>query len=330
MTTNQAIKGLMTLLMGFVLGACSYSSKVPIRVATDDVETINTSLETLAQYVAGAVTDVKVREQIQQGVAARFDGDSNVLYKTLMSEQVQNPLRQALVKTYLQSEFSSQSETQGTAAIAALANNIPNLQIAVPAHFDTWNAGQYTPLVGYVPAGVDDNALTSIKAFDGEGNVHLLDAHTPPEQPVILLSQNERTDETGTLRSEYLIQKETSAGLNATATTCQHVYVWGVRLVHDYEPWYMGDPEIVLLAYSWTPGLYYHAGFAEVNKENQVYYFNRYLGCTSSHMTFSWYEDDGAWSDRDRYGDVTVYDIYIDGTTTWKSAGSYHLDFATN
>jgi hypothetical protein len=330
MTTNQAIKGLLTLLIVLVLGACSQVIKAPAKFTTNDVETVNMSLETLAQHFARVVTDIKVREQIQQGVAARFDGDSNILYKTLMVEQVQNPLRQALAKTYLQSEVSSQSEAQNIVAIDALASSIPNLQIAVPAYFDTWNAQQYTPLVGYVPAGVDDNAITDIRAFDAEGKVHLLDAQTPPKQPVIILSQNERTDEAGALRPLYTSNETTSASSRLMSASCRYVYIRAVHLVHDYEPWYMGDPEIMLLAYSWTPGFYYHGSFTDVNKELHVYSFSRYLGCTPDHMTFSWYEDDGAWSDRDMYGDVTVYDIYIDGNTTWKPAASYHLDFATN
>ncbi len=338
MHTKRYLNSLWVLLVIVVLGACNTSIPSPAKRTENEVETMNAALETLAKHFAQAVTTVKVRQQIQQGVSTRFDGDTNVLYETLISGQAQNPLRQALAGAYLQRELSSQSETQSSAALDQLATNIPHLQVAVPTLFDAWDAEHYTPLVGYVPVGVDDNAITSIRAFDAEGNVHLLDAHALPDKPVILLSQNERTDETGELRPEFIPVPEDSpppSSPPACSRFSHTVYIRGVLLVDDFEPWYLGDPEIMLETYSTEtystePGFYYHGEFAEVDNVNQFYYPDRFLGCTPSGTMFSWYEDDGFPGSEDWYGDILVFTWVSWPYVTWHSTPSNYLDFAIN
>jgi hypothetical protein len=283
MKTKHFIKGLLLLLTALLLEACSTLNTSPAKASSDSPETINASLETLAKLFAKAVTNESVRVQIQQGVSEKFDGDTNVLYKTLMASSHSQVIRQSLA--------NSQEGLSSQATLDALATSIPRLQLAMPAHFDSWNAKTYMPLVGYVPAGIDDQALKEIKAFDAEGNLHVLDAQVLPDQPVLLLSQNERSDETGKVLSAFL---EQASGTSLQTQSCiKNVYMEKVYLRDDHEPWIKGDPEVKLIAVSRNYDLSYHGGFLSVNDEGTWYSYHRLLGCTSTDVIYYWYEDDG-------------------------------------
>jgi Protein of unknown function (DUF3103) len=281
------------------LGACSQPSQVPSPNVTTP-ETIDASLESLAKLFAKATTDSSVRQHIQQQVAQRFDGDTEVLYTTLATPaalQAQSSsmdIRQALANAYAQSGDLTSQAGGALEAIDSLTNSIPRLQIAVPEQFDSWDAQSYTPLVGYVPAGIDDKTIKEIKAFDSEGNEHTLDARTPPAQPVIILSQNERTDDTG-----QLLKSENSGASNdalEAQVSSYEVKMGTVELFNDYEPWIKGDPEIWLIAQALTsrPELGTRQSFSGANSEDYRYVYDRYLGNTRHDVVFYWYEQDGS------------------------------------
>jgi hypothetical protein len=286
--------------MLLVLSACGTT---PTQVSSTP-QTMNASLETLAKLFAKAVTDVSVRQQIQQEVAKRFDGDANVLYKNLTAtsqlkaQRGSTDIRQSLVA--LQTENTSLDQ---------LVRSIPRLQVAMPAGFDTWDASSEVPLVGFVPVDADDKTIKEIKAFDAQGNTHVLDARALPSKPVLLLSQNERTDSEGNLLSYAGLSINSEAATSdLQAQACyRNVYVTDIRLRDDNEPWISGDPEIMLIARSADGYLSYHGGFNDVNSENKWYYPWRFIGCTSADVVFYWYEDDsGSLDVTPSYGGVSL------------------------
>ncbi len=73
------------------------------------------------------------------------------------------------------------------------SGELPLLNVAVPVNIEKWDDQTSTPLVAYLPEGYDEKTATEITAFDGAGKVHLLDAKTAPTVPVIVISENERT-----------------------------------------------------------------------------------------------------------------------------------------
>jgi hypothetical protein len=282
-----AVKSFLLAVFLLVLSACG-----TVATPTQDSstpETMNTSLETLAKLFAKAVTDVSVRQQIQGGIAKRFDGDTNILYKTLTAT---SELQAQGGGTNIRQSLASLQP--GGSSLEGLVKVIPRLQVAMPAGFDTWNAESEIPLVGFVPVDTDDKTIQTIKAFDAEGNEHVLNARTLPSKPVILLSQNERTDAKGNVLAHFSsLTQSPSATSNLQAQACyRNVYVTDIRMRDDNEPWISGDPELMLIARSADGYLSYHGGFNDVNSENKWYYPWRFIGCTSTDVVFYWYEDD--------------------------------------
>ena len=254
---------------------------------------MNASLETLAKLFANAVTDVSVRQQIQQEVAKRFDGDTNVLYKKLTAT---SDLQAQSGGTDIgQSLASLQS---GGSSLDQLVRSIPRLQVAMPTGFESWDANNEVPLVGFVPVDADDKTVQTIKAFDAEGNEHMIDARTAPSKPVLVLSQNERTDETGAVLAAFSGKAGSRGESLITPQWCaKNVYMEWLYMRDDNEPWIKGSPEVMLIATSRNRDLSYHAGFTDADSEGRWYNYHRFLGCTSADVVYYWYEDDGGGFD---------------------------------
>lgn len=246
---------------------------------------INQSLDSMAKLLASAVTDAQLRREIHQGAAQRFDGDTNILWKSLKKMPT---VHSALSTT--QRHEGSRRPLDGLRTIDELAADMPRFQVAVPEKLDSWDPATYTPLVGYMPEGVDDTTLETITAYDASGKAYQLDAQNAPSQPVIVLGLNERTDAAGNLQEQQTSPQSITALASSYA-----VRMVKVHLIHDNEPWAKGSAEISLRAKSTGCGGtdYTDIDWSSLNDDEDWWYGPRYLGSTTCDVIFYWWEDDG-------------------------------------
>ena len=287
---------------------------------------VNKSLDSLAKLFARAMSDAKIRQGIHAGVAKRFDGDTEVLYKTLSST---SDVRRGLATAYSRGQTTPSSAA--FSAVDRLAGDIPRLQVAVPAKFDSWDPATYTPLVAYMPTGVQDTTLKTITAYDAKGKAYALDAQVAPARPVVVLGLNERTDDSGKLlnRESGSSSRETTAtaGRQMTlAATSYQVRMAKVHLIHDNEPWTKGSAEISLRAQGC--GLSYtDIDWSSLNDDEDWWYGPRELGTATCAVTFYWWEDDGNnWDFTLSYGGASLGVKMDDGDDL---IGGIKLDLAT-
>lgn len=251
---------------------------------------VNRSLDALARKMAVAVRNSDLRSAVHGAVGKRFDGDTDALWSSLASK----------------SAFSQgiAGNSRDRASIASEAAKMPRLQVAVPEHFDTWDPATYAPLVAYFPEGVDDTTLKTITAYDSAGNPVELDAQVAPDEPVIVLSLNERVDEEGELVRQQTTSTTTSptalpeTSLVATAAPARYsVDMVVVELKDDKEPWAKGDAEISMKARSrgCSGTEYLDTNWANLNNSGDVWgpAGGRDLGSTTCDVVFYWWEDDG-------------------------------------
>lgn len=274
---------------------------------------VNKSLDSMAKLFAAAVTDENLRQQIYDGAAQRFDGDTNVLYETLSNT---SEVRQALATEYGRGRAVQPSDA--LSAVDRLASDIPRFQVAVPANFDAWDPASYTPLVAYMPVGVEDTTLKTVTAYDATGRAHELDAQVTPDQPVIVLGLNERTDDSGRLLKQEpepvssdpvgqaangsVEPVDTSGDVVANPPTAllgnYDVEIAAVRLNNDKEPWARGAAEIAVDAESSCGDLaYYEPDFPYLNHDGDTFSWNTEsnnldLDDTSCDVVFVWWEND--------------------------------------
>jgi hypothetical protein len=289
---RNALRYLALAFVPLLFAACDQvnapAPQDPSAGLSAEAQRTNRALDEMAQLFAQAVSDESLRQQLHAEVAKRFDGDTNTLYKTLSAS---SNVRSQLAGVY--SRGVGVQAGDALSAIDTLARDIPRFQVAVPAQFEAWDAATYTPLVGFMPTGVEDTTLESITAYDAAGRAHTLGAQVAPDKPVIILGLSERTDASGRLLEAYAGGQEPAAN-TLYPSACRKVEVEGIDLYDDKEPWAKGDAEVKLIAKSYSgSSLYYHGDFLGANHDDGGYYdYNRVIGCTGKNVIFYWYEDD--------------------------------------
>lgn len=299
------ILGMVFWSTAVVIESPAYAESRPDAVGLSD-SGINSSLDALSKLFAGAVTNEKFRYTIRDSVAERFDGDTDVLWNALAGKP---GVRSALAETAAGEKSITTLDAQK--AVDRLANEIPRFQIAVPANFDAWNPADYTPLVAYMPEGVEDTTLKTITAYDAAGRTFQLDAQVAPKQPVIVLGLNERTDDSGNLlKSQQATPSQpvssdsktsTNALTSAVAASSYEVAMELIHLIHDNEPWAKGDAEISMKAKSkgCSGTEYTDTNWTGLNNDGDWWggEERRVLGSTTCDVVFYWWEDDGGSAD---------------------------------
>jgi hypothetical protein len=286
---------------------------------------VDQSLDSLAKLFARAMTDEKMRQNIHAAVAQRFDGDTEVLYKSISST---SDVRSRLAKEY--SRGRSAQYSAALSAVDSLAGAIPRFQVAVPAHFDSWDPASYTPLVAYMPPDVEDTTLKTVTAYDARGKAYALDAQVAPARPVIMLGLNERTDDSGKLLHPEAIspsrESATTSGQLALTATSYQVRMVKVHLINDNEPWTKGSAEISLRAQGC--GLSYtDIDWSSLNNDEDWWYGPRELGTATCDVIFKWWEDDGSnWDFTLSYDGVSLGVHMDDGDDI---IGGIRLDHST-
>ncbi|HMB53824.1 MAG TPA: DUF3103 family protein, partial [Thermoanaerobaculia bacterium] len=157
-----------------------------------------------ARALASAMADPELRATVHREVGRQFDGDFNVLYNDLANQRLSDgtTVRTRIARGDLSGETAPGRVTAALSTLDGYARALPRLQVAVPVHFDDWDPATFAPLVAFMPTDVDDDELYEIEAYDAEGNLHRLDAQLAPNEPVIVVSLNERTDDNGFLLTD--------------------------------------------------------------------------------------------------------------------------------
>jgi hypothetical protein len=322
--------GLATLAIasGGMVSINSSAVAAPAEGSTNQSDArVNKSLDSLAKLFARAMTDQKTRQSIHAAVAKRFDGDTEALYKTIATT---SDVRSGLATAYSRGQAARYSDA--LSAVDRLAAGIPRFQVAVPAKFSSWDPASYTPLVAYMPTGVQDTTLKTVTAYDAKGKAYALDAQVAPNRPVIVLGLNERTDDSGKLLHPEAIspsrQTATASGAmtSSLAATSYQVRMAKVHLIHDNEPWTKGSAEISLRAQGC--GLSYtDIDWSSLNDDEDWWYGPRELGTATCGVTFYWWEDDGNnWDFTLSYGSASLGVHMDDGDDL---IGGIRLDLAT-
>lgn len=203
-------------------------------------------LESTAVALAHALESGDVRELIKREVGRKFDGDFEVLYRDLANARLPDG-------STLRLRLASPDTLE---ALDRQANALPQLQVAVPVHYQEWNEKAAAPLVAYVPTAIAEADLKEVRAFDAKGGLHLLDAANPPDDPVVVIGLNERTDIRGNLVQPLAICPDCDppggggGGGGGTDPCAPRTHAFGDKeifhqfiLFNDHEPWVKGSAE---------------------------------------------------------------------------------------
>ena len=230
-------------------------NQVPSPQETKVAGVYDEDMVTLARSLAASMKDKDMRNAIKNEANKTFDDDFDILWDNFKSAKVAGS---TVEKTVLSKASSS------TSSLKTVQSRLPLLNIAVPVNIDKWNTDNFTPLVAVIPSGIKDKDLKELKAYDSDGNEHILDAKKRPDYPVVVIGNNERltySAATGYASNNSLFNRqekgkrlpEDEPSGSTTPSPCSIKY--GDRLaigafktkdVSFIEGWFKGAPEIMV------------------------------------------------------------------------------------
>lgn len=165
--------------------------------------TYNNTFRDFSLAVVSAMNEnPEFRKLIREEALEMNDGDYDVLLTNIAGEalsaksgssksmgclSVKELLNRHFAKTVRQDYLKSSSSP-----IDDLLSEYPDLQISVPVNAEEWDPGNYIPVVTFLPLEYDELSTMELTAYTPDGDTVLLDAVTPPDDPVIVVSLSER------------------------------------------------------------------------------------------------------------------------------------------
>lgn len=218
---------IMLITMCCLLASCSKERINHQVTESDGITTVNYSelvsdeyktklIANYAQLLASSISNNDLKELIKSKAQERFDGDYDILVRTLHRPETMETLN--VTSLFAASNVPTRSGVLNVEdLVKEIQGRFPNLQVAVPVHCDEWDTENYTPLVAFLPYDYDEDTYTEIEAYDTNGNIHVLSLEEEPDVPVIVVSRSERVDTEGNLidvanevyESNYIATKAT-------------------------------------------------------------------------------------------------------------------------
>ncbi|NOU61599.1 hypothetical protein [Marinifilum caeruleilacunae] len=160
----------------------------------------------LGQIIAKSLKNSNVGNFIQSEAIKKFDGDNNFILALAYNQKIDNESKvksqkKTFIETlsmYIKSENdkTKTSNFETPSLFKELEQDYPLMQIAIPEIFTESEEGidfaRKPPHVVILPIDFDEKTTTTLTAIDNEGNSYQIDANEPPEEPVIVISENER------------------------------------------------------------------------------------------------------------------------------------------
>ena len=154
--------------------------------------------------MARSLEDVAVRRYVKEQSLLNIDGENDMLYELMKLEQVGNQTFSShLVANLPKQNIPVGARRNATAFFNEQFEKIPLLSVGVAVHLDEWDAEKYVPLVAVELSDHSEQA-PYIRAYDSEGEVHLLPLEEAPDVPTVVVRMNERIESLGTVAGKLM------------------------------------------------------------------------------------------------------------------------------
>lgn len=208
------------------------------------------ALSGVDKFNAAPLQVVGIKKQVAKNVALSLSGVNTQLQLQLNQYQDTVSLEQVAVST--QTKRLIAEANQYTRQLKGLSDNNSNLyqlRLADNEMLTAWQQGQM-PLIAFAPKG-DDKDWQYVEAYDHQGQLHLLDAHTLPQRPVLIVeldSAQVKREGLAVMRRVFAEHGMTMPSQDATAgdeaQPLSTSVLKRIRLNDDEEPWISGAAEV--------------------------------------------------------------------------------------
>ncbi len=207
--------------------------------SNESIETVNPfvkqneAIARLSQHLATALTGQEFRAYIHDAFEQYKSNDE---YEVLITDMNNIKSKNGIGFSQLLEKYSKYQTNEHPIItdLNDLTTAFSRIQISIPVNFEKWNYNEESPYVAFLPAGVDDEELLYIDAYDKDGNSLQLDANVKPEFPVVVVGFNEKLSTNEHVNS------------NKTETSSKTLMLKRLRVYDIQEPWTKGAAEVYL------------------------------------------------------------------------------------
>jgi len=182
-----------------------------LAIPTFDNNEYNRDISSLSYSISEALKVSKeFRLIVKNENLRKFDGDYNVLLSQILDISLSDvsltdvqlksgdySIKDLLEEFYMAPNADSSSlrnVNSNYSFIDDLLEKYPLLQIAMPVHAETWDC-ETIPVVTFIPSDFVEGFTKSVIGYTADGDTIAIDAETPPGYPVVVISLNERIEE---------------------------------------------------------------------------------------------------------------------------------------
>ena len=170
---------------------------------------------TFAKSLAKSLENQDVRQYVKTEALKMFDGEHNLLYELVRQQQIgKHTFSARLADSYKNS--NPNSRVNARVLFEEGMQNIPLLNIGVPIHNESWDVENFVPWVGVITSDFDEKTSEWVRAYDSEGELHIINAKIEPDFPVVFVRLNERLDPI-TTKNGLLYQARYTSTINPNA-----------------------------------------------------------------------------------------------------------------
>ena len=232
--------------MAFLLNACEKAEKTSseFRVISKELfdnTPYNRDLSNFSKTVCKALAENKVFSSIiKEEVIKQFDGDYDVLLsaiaemrlpeKELTTKGVSYLTVKDMLNRYAEGGSAEGKGGNSESFIDMLMAKYPLLQVSVPVNAEKWVDEKYVPVVTFIPFEYDELSTRFVTGYRPDGEMVMIDAVTPPDEPVIVIGLNERVSVPG---DETKAAPPAPTGLTCVTTEAGIRLGWGMPAEAD-------------------------------------------------------------------------------------------------
>ncbi|MFC3033673.1 DUF3103 family protein [Pseudoalteromonas fenneropenaei] len=159
----------------------------------------------------------------------------------------------------LPSVQQANQRTRELKGLNSVGADLYQLRLVNAEMLSAWQQGQQ-PLVAFAPQG-DEKHWQYVEAFDSFGNVHLLDVHNVPTQPVLVLeidAKQSLKEGLAVMQQAFTAARQGQAEFAQPLQTLNDTPISTsvldrIRLNNDQEPWVLGNAEIYAIVNGVNP-----------------------------------------------------------------------------
>ena len=251
---NYLIK--TTLISSLVMSTTSFATEMQ---SFSKSLTTHPELEAIDRFNHNAMQVTDIKRVLASNVAKDLSAKEKSWLKALSQHSTAKLTELGLNRNNQQLVQQANTQTRSLKGLKKADKNLYQLRLASNDMLEQWQAGEQ-PLVAFAPKG-DDKDWLYVEAFDAQGNVHLLDAHVLPSQPVLILElDSQQVKKEGLAVMQTIFEQarskpalDTFAQNSIQNTAISTSKLDRIRLKDDEEPWISGKAEIYAVVTGVSP-----------------------------------------------------------------------------